>query len=255
MRLQGCQANMLVNGAMHASPLRLVAMRSLHASSCVRSAGESDSELSAKLQQEISYEQESAPTTGEEGVDPNAEPSFLTDFKNQGVWKIVDQAGSDEIALTRDFGNEHIRILFSIGDIDSSEAEMDENDEVDVKEDEDSPAFPVRCAITISKQNQGALTVDAQAVDGAFNIQNISFYKDDKLATDLTAEADWARRGLYIGPQFETLDEGVQAQFESFLEERGLSTDLALFIPNYAEFKEQREYCAWLENVKDFVDA
>jgi hypothetical protein len=40
--------------------------------------------------------------------------------------------------------------------------------------------------------------------------------------------------------QFETLDEGVQAQFESYLEERGVSTDLALFIPNFAEFKEQR---------------
>lgn len=84
------------------------------------------------------------------------------------------------------------------------------------------------------------MTIDAQAVDGDFNIENISFYKDPKLATELTAEADWARRGLYIGPQFETLDEAVQAQFESFLEERGIATDLALFIPNFAEFKEQR---------------
>ena len=49
--------------------------------------------------------------------------------------------------------------------------------------------------------NQGALTIDAQAVDGTFNIENISFYTDSKLATELTAEADWARRGLYIGPQ------------------------------------------------------
>lgn len=246
---------MRVQRAQYAFRQPVMDMRAFHSTRLNRSAGESDSELSAKLQQEISYEQESTPIPGQESADANAEPAFLTDFKNQGVWKIEDHAGSDEIALTRDFGNEHIRVLFSIGDIDSSEAEMDESDEVDVKEDEDGPAFPVRCAITISKQNNGALTIDAQAVDGAFNIQNISFYRDDKLATDLTADADWARRGLYIGPQFETLDEGVQAQFESFLEERGLSTDLALFIPNFAEFKEQREYCAWLENVKKFVDA
>ena len=32
-------------------------------------------------------------------------------------------------------------------------------------------------------------------------IENISFYDDAKLGTDLTAEADWKRRGLYIGPQ------------------------------------------------------
>ena len=33
---------------------------------------------------------------------------------------------------------------------------------------------------------------------------------DEKLASDLTVEADWARRGLYVGPQFETLEEKVQ---------------------------------------------
>lgn len=37
--------------------------------------------------------------------------------------------------------------------------------------------------------------------DGSFIIDNISFYTDAKTGTELTAEADWKRRGLYIGPQ------------------------------------------------------
>ena len=37
--------------------------------------------------------------------------------------------------------------------------------------------------------------------EGQFGIENISFYDDANLGTDLTAEADWKRRGLYIGPQ------------------------------------------------------
>lgn len=37
--------------------------------------------------------------------------------------------------------------------------------------------------------------------DGAFITDNISFYSDAKVGTELTAEADWKRRGLYIGPQ------------------------------------------------------
>ena len=37
--------------------------------------------------------------------------------------------------------------------------------------------------------------------EGQFVIENISFYDDASLGTDLTAEADWKRRGLYIGPQ------------------------------------------------------
>lgn len=107
----------------------------------------------------------------------------------------------------------------------------------------------------LSQPNQGALNIDAQAQDGEFLVEAISFYSDAKLASELTVEADWQRRGLYVGPQFETLDEKVQEQFYAYLEERGIAADLALFIPELAEWKEQREYCKWLENVKVFVDA
>lgn len=91
--------------------------------------------------------------------------------------------------------------------------------------------------------------------DGAFIVDNISYYPEAQLGTELTAEADWKRRGLYIGPQFETLDVSVQEEFEKFLQERGINEHLALFIPDYSELKEQKEYVRWLENVKKFVDA
>lgn len=32
-------------------------------------------------------------------------------------------------------------------------------------------------------------------------IDNISYYIDAKVGTELTAEADWKRRGYYLGPQ------------------------------------------------------
>ena len=47
----------------------------------------------------------------------------------------------------------------------------------------------------------GALSVDAVCQEGVFVVENVSYYNDSKLATDLTPEADWKRRGLYIGPQ------------------------------------------------------
>ena len=37
--------------------------------------------------------------------------------------------------------------------------------------------------------------------EGTFVIDNISFYGDKKVGTELTAEADWKRRGFYLGPQ------------------------------------------------------
>src|ERR1700722_14820440 len=33
----------------------------------------------------------------------------------------------------------------------------------------------------------------------------MSYYRDAKLGTELTAEADWSRRGLYMGPQVSLL--------------------------------------------------
>jgi complement component 1 Q subcomponent-binding protein, mitochondrial len=41
---------------------------------------------------------------------------------------------------------------------------------------------------------------------------------------------------------------------ERYLEERGINTALAVFIPDYAELKEQKEYISWLKNLKSFVD-
>lgn len=71
-------------------------------------------------------------------------------------------------------------------------------------------------------------------------MQNISFYKDGALATDLSADADWRRRGLYIGPQFDHLDVNVQEEFDDFLAQRGVDQNLAMFLPEYAEYKEQK---------------
>jgi hypothetical protein len=76
--------------------------------------------------------------------------------------------------------------------------------------------------------------------DGAFVIDSVSFYPSKALGTELTAEADWKRRGLYIGPQFDTLDVGVQEELERFLQERGINESLALFVPEFAEYKEQK---------------
>lgn len=76
--------------------------------------------------------------------------------------------------------------------------------------------------------------------EGVFSVQNITHYKDAALATELSSEADWKRRGLYLGPQFEHLDPAVQESFENFLNERGIDENLAAFLPEYAEWKEQQ---------------
>jgi len=138
---------------------------------------------------------------------------------------------------------------FRSDDLDGDEGEESEVDDV-------PDSYPVRTSISITKDaGVGALTFDAMVQDGLFVIENISFYADGKLGTEMTSEADWKRRGLYIGPQFETLDVGVQEEFTCYLQERGINEDLGLFIPELVEYREQKEYVKWLGRVKGFVDA
>lgn len=232
--------------------------RSFTATALTRGSGETDLDLSAKLAQELSYEKENSNLFI--GDSPTSEPAFVTEFKQAGIWKITDKPSLDEVILSRDFGNEHIELAFTVGEIDTAGALPVEGEdgapEQVVEEDEEGEAqFAVRISVTITKPTDGAIMVDAFVQDGEVHVDNIAYYKDKEVATKLDAEGDFARKACYLGPSFETLDEGLQEQWKSYLAERGVDANLALWVPNYAEYKEQREYCDWLEGVKRFIDA
>ncbi|KAI8646106.1 mitochondrial glycoprotein [Parasitella parasitica] len=205
-----------------------------------------DADLAHKLDEELQYEK----STEEAG-----QPEFVKEFLEANSFEIEDKAGVDEVTLSRTFGNEKIRVLFSISDINNATPDefLPEDDMVDTENEEEDVSFPVRASVTIEKDGQGAVTIDTVAQDGEIAIESVMYYKDGKLADEQSAEADWQRRGLYIGPQFAELDEGLQNLFERYLEERGINTTLANFLPDYVEFKEQKEYTQWLQNMKNFV--
>ncbi|KTW31025.1 uncharacterized protein T551_01577 [Pneumocystis jirovecii RU7] len=224
--------------------------------------GYTSKELSTKLGSEIKHEI----SLMKEEI-----PENIRTFIDDGIFEIIDHQNSNEVELIRNFKNEKISITFSISDINNMESEdfynhENENEQIQKEplktkelsefEQEDTPFnFLVRCNIAITKPGSGALIIDAVAQDGTFVIDNILYYKDSDLALAQTAEADWQRRGAYMGPSFHSLDEDVQAMFERYLEERAINTSLALFIPEYVNYKEQKEYVNWLQDVKNFVDA
>lgn len=102
--------------------------------------------LSQKLTEELQYEKTAA-------VDV-AEPEFLKSFKEQGIWEIEDVSGNDEVTLIRKFGNETIRLIFSIADIQSQEesefAEEEESEESSPEEDH-IHSYGIRVAFSITK--------------------------------------------------------------------------------------------------------
>ena len=121
-------------------------------------------------------------------------------------------------------------------------------DAEDVAPESDEPSFPARMNVTIEKKGKGTLQIETTAQDGQVTIDSVNFYRDTKLAEPSNAESQWKRSGLYEGPPFGNLDEDLQMLLEKYLDERGINTELALWVPEYIDFKEQREYLGWLSS-------
>jgi len=111
------------------------------------------------------------------------------------------------------------------------------------------PAFPARVNVKVTRDGQkGALVIEAVAQDGEIIIDNVYYFADKAMADPQNADHEWRRKTTYAGPPFGNLDEGLQIGLEKYLEERGVNTSMALFIPDYIDFKEQKEYIRWLES-------
>lgn len=137
-----------------------------------------------------------------------------------------------------------------------ADEQMEDLEEQDMEGDE-APA-PINLSIVIEKPNKsgsGALNIDATVQDGAINVENMFFYKDAALAKAESPDAAHKRSEVYPGPPFGSLDDDLQVLMERFLEERGVNSAMAIFVPDYVDVKEQREYLRWLNNVKTFIDA
>ncbi|KAI4168031.1 MAG: hypothetical protein LQ343_006738 [Gyalolechia ehrenbergii] len=262
--------------------------------------------LSAKLESELQIEKETR--------DSDTLPADIKDFLDNSPFQLEDIPGQEEVALTRKFGDESIRITFSIDDLNNVDQEAEEFDSDPALSDEEAadaaetnvqsggantkgainqgrtkggnfavapedsiapsdraegsyeepssgqegnqePSFPSRLHINIEKAGKGVLQLEAMAQDGEIMIENVYYYKKPELADAKTAELDWSRRNLYTGPPFGNLDEDLQILWDRYIEERGIDTALALWIPEYIDWKEQKEYLSWLSNVKSFVEA
>ncbi|WWD17272.1 hypothetical protein CI109_101712 [Kwoniella shandongensis] len=247
-------ANLAV--ARRAAPaLRPLAVRAFGSTPRRLGSGETDSNLASALAAEHKFELENAAQIPET-------PAFIEQFKTQGIWEIEDIPGSDDVTITRKFGNETIKLTFQISDLDSADfndpsfpTSTDPSapaEEVD-PETSEGPAS-IACSLVITKSaTPGALMVDLETCDEGFEITNVAVYEKN-LAEAKGAEGDWERRSKYMGPQFDHLDQAVQEAFGAYLAERGVDEALADFVLSYSEHKEQKDYVSWLDQVRGFVE-
>ncbi|CAH0019123.1 unnamed protein product [Clonostachys rhizophaga] len=267
-------------------PTVAAALRAAHASPFSTTTGlrasrsETDEELSVKLDSEIQIEEDMKAN--------EQQPASVKDFLANTAFELIDTPGQEVVKLVRTFGEEKITVSFSIADITnydpynedpaledeedfnedviqssgkqasgSSRAAPEEDLEGEEEDDIEDAAAPINLSIVIEKpgKTSAALNIDATAQDGAIVVDNLFYYEDAKVARVDKPEDAQARADVYPGPPFGSLDEDLQVLMERFLEERGITQTLAVFVPDYVDVKEQREYLRWLNNVKNFVDA
>ncbi|KAB8293010.1 hypothetical protein EYC80_007372 [Monilinia laxa] len=231
-------------------------------------APESDAELAEKIASEIQME--------DELKDQEEIPTSVKDYLENGPFKVIDTPGQEEVVLTRSFGDEKIRVSFSIADLNAYDPDSDEFQDQAMADEEDldqatngkdlesenpsdaegeAQGFPARINIIVEKKNKGALAIETVAEDGMIVVDNVYYYADAAHAYAKTTEAAHQRQDMYVGPPYGNLDEDLQVLFERYLDERGINQALAIFVPDYIDMKEQKEYLRWLNNVKGFIEA
>lgn len=113
---------------------------------------------------------------------------------------------------------------------------------------EATPAYPLHLTITVTKPGKQAVEIRAVAEDGTIEIETVSFFPKESLLEAQSPKDAQEARSLYAGPTIEELDPELQQMFDKYLEERGIDEELASFLPEYVDYKEQREYVQWLES-------
>jgi complement component 1 Q subcomponent-binding protein len=184
----------------------------------------------------------------EENANEDELDQDLLDIKKQvlKVFKIKEEPGLSAVKLTKKHGDELIEIEFNVQDVeDGGDSGIEESEEGDVENDSEGEAehgIGINFTATI-KRGKNSIVISGLAGD-ALNIENVQYID--------AAHADNKDGEVYTGPQFQDLEESVQAAFYEYLTERNIDDDLAFFILAYSRDKEQKEYVNWIAKVREF---
>lgn len=168
------------------------------------------------------------------------------------VFTLKETPGNMEVVLEGSVAGDSVRVKFDAQDVIELEDEYDgdeeENDEAEYdeeeSEEEEEDELPgIRFVADVTRDNQG-LQFECVASSNV-TIERVRFLKDFAAAKD-----DESR---YFGPNFIDLELDVQEKLYEYLADRKVDDNLAQFITQYADLKEQREYLSFLEDATKFV--
>ncbi|EFJ41865.1 hypothetical protein VOLCADRAFT_83936 [Volvox carteri f. nagariensis] len=190
--------------------------------SLTTSASSLNSSLSSLLREELDFEKKNYVRPEQVSGGPPA------------PFKLTEAPGDTLLTLSRTYKNEEISIDLHVNNQPSPPYEDEEADEEGI----------TMVAFNVSVLKEGkVLLFECESDGSSVNINHVSLEPKEGLASE----------SMYSGPVFEELDDSLQRNFFSFLEERGITAELGEYLRFLIYDKEQREYQTWLGEVEKFT--
>lgn len=197
--------------------------------------------------------------------DNELDPSQM-EYLKQSKFETIEQPSTSNVQLYKELPNgEELRVFFDIDEVSdvsfpAPEAELEDGaaeaafeNEVD---DFEASFANVKVLVSKPKSNDG-LFFNLILQDSAEGFQ-VDYFNYKPNVSEFLAHVEKENTFLtnfeYQGPRFSNLDESLQITMESFLEEKGIDTELADFVFSYAEVKEENSYRQLLDDVAKYLE-
>ncbi|SCU82501.1 LANO_0B06480g1_1 [Lachancea nothofagi CBS 11611] len=234
------------------APLSKSAIRPLHVSAvtfnknCQKVAQVLDGEVALELEEDTA----------------NLPESVQAFFDKTGYSAVSSPGKNMAEIVNKSARGETVHVFFDVAQVSNLPLETAglDNEMAAPSEEEDFEGMADNFAnvnvIIVKDADQSAVSFELlmNLQEGTFFVDSATPYHDAKAALDESAESEVSRELVYHGPPFSNLDEELQESLEVYLESRGINEELATFIGTYSEFKENKEYISWLQNMKKFFN-
>lgn len=187
-------------------------------------------------------------------------PESLQNFLDKFGFTPVETIGKNLAEVVKKAGNgETVHVFFDVAQVANlpyESAALENEAPAEDAEDYDglSDNFANVNVVVVKDVEQSAVSFELlmNLQEGSFYVDSVTPYASANAALEESADAEVSRELVYHGPPFSNLDEELQESLETYLESRGITEELASFIGAYSEFKENKEYIQWLNNMKKF---
>ncbi|GIX62213.1 mitochondrial acidic protein MAM33, putative [Babesia caballi] len=163
-------------------------------------------------------------------------PATIKTFLEKSDWKFIEKDGDINMSLEKTVEGKKVTVDFQLVSPFETEGDGETNAEM------------TDFSVTVEKSDGQGITFYCSTLQNddkfRYMICNVRFFSDEAARNSVST---------YNGPDFEDLDDSLQATLDEWLGSLGIDGELCDFIDSCSIDKEQREYIFWLKGLEKFL--